>query len=107
MELEEYYNVAKEIPLHLIIIHPKGDNRKIKVIDNQFNWEINDFRLVTKKMYSYIELERVLKIAKELAIKTNKEYIPFNSRYCKFKEEEYSNTKICDELIEEIDGYIE
>jgi hypothetical protein len=107
MTLEEYFDIAGEINLHLLIIHPRGDNRKIKVIDNQFDWEANDFRLVTKKMYSYIELERVLKIAKELAFKTDKEYMPFDSRYCKFKEEKYNSDKINDELIEEIESYIE
>jgi hypothetical protein len=106
MELEEYYDKAREINLHLLIIYPRGDKRKIKVIDNQFDWEANDFRLVTKNLYSYIELERVLKIAKELANKTNKEYISFESRYCKFKEEDYGYDNINEELIEEIESYI-
>lgn len=106
MELEEYYKVAGRINLHLIMIYPKGDSSKIKIIDNQFDWEANDFRLVTKKLYSYFELERVLKIAKELANKTNKEYISFKSRYCKFKEEDYGYDNINEELIEEIESYI-
>lgn len=106
MELDEYFNIAGKINLHLLIIHPRGDKKKIKVIDNQFDWEANDFRLVTKKLYTYIELERVLKIAKELANKTNKDYISFESRYCKFKEEDYKCNSITEELIEEIESYI-
>lgn len=106
MELEEYEKIAKEYGLYLVIIHPNGNKNLISVMDNDVDYELDDKYLVTKKRYSYTEIERVLKIAKELALKVNKEYIPFYSRFCSFTEEKYFNTKTYEKLIEEIEGYI-
>ncbi len=102
MTLKEYEEVAKKIGLFLAIIHPSGNKDEVTVVDNQMAWELDDYVLVSNKVYYWTRIEEVLSIARAFATLKGKKYIPFESRYCVFKEGDYRD----DKLIEGIKGYI-
>lgn len=102
MTLKQYEEVAEQFGLFLAIIHPSGNKDEVTVVDSQMAWEIDDYVLVSNKVYYWTRIEEVLSIARALATLKGKKYTPFESRYCIFKEEDYRY----DELIEEIESYI-
>ena len=88
--------------LHLAIIFPGGNNNKITVIDNQFEWELDDFcRFGTTLFY---DLDEAIEKCKKVAEKLNLKYIPFDSRYCKFKEVSVDGINL---TMEEMDRMLE
>jgi len=79
---EQYEEMLGDINfLHIIIV--KSDNC-IHVVDNQFEWEINDYNLLSDDIF--YDLEEAIEKAKEISNSLNIPYISFESRYCKFKE---------------------
>ncbi len=98
MTLYEKYQSMVE-GLHLLIIHPRGDRKFIEVIDNQFHWEIDDFDTVTKEQFH--DLDEAIFVAKKLADKKNIVYVPFESRYCGFREVDYGGDEDVSEFREE------
>ena len=76
--------------LHLLLISPYGDENSIGVIDNQFDWEINEFHTISDKQF--YDLDEAIYVAKKLADKHNLRYIPFESRYCHFFEEKFESS---------------
>jgi len=101
MNLEEYKKLAEGIPLHYLMIFPGGDETKIQIIDNEFCWEIKDYKLVGS--IETWDFEEGLRVAKGLAERMNIEYIPFKSDYCDYSEKKQLFKKpIIDDIIEEL-----
>ena len=86
MNYEEYQELAKEIPLHYLIIFPVGDRSRITVIDNQFSYEMAEYALVYDEKFS--DLEEVLELAKRICTETGLRYERFESRYSRYKEKD-------------------